>query len=159
MYLGHRYDQLTDSETQETDATNDTSASKTLNTLVELMASSDNTEEVEEPEAKDTVSKDDYLKLQDQIVEIQKQSKKDKDAADTVIRTNLMSELKTLNPSLAKINKDSNMETLQIVVETTKQFSTGFPSLKEGKDKETKADAGNHTIQHYDFVKKEFVYT
>lgn len=76
------------------------------------------------------VSKDDFMELQKQLLELQEDKEKADIEKDKLEREYAFKELETLSPKHAKINEKSSTATLKIVLDTVKETKAGFPSFE-----------------------------
>ena len=82
------------------------------------------------------VSKEDFMALQNQLLELQEDKEKAAKEKEELERDYAFKELESLNPKLAKINEKSGTATLRTVISTFKETKAGFPSF----DAEPEAD-------------------
>ncbi len=64
-----------------------------------------------------------------------------------------LKDLDAASPKLAKMHKDSPLDTLKTVLSTFVEVNKGFPSLDKDNDTPKIADAANHDTMDYDFSK------
>lgn len=81
----------------------------------------------------ETVSKKDYMSVQKQVLDLQKEKQQSDADKEELDRTYAMNELKRLSPQLAKINEKSSADTLKTVISTLTEVKKDFPSLKDAK--------------------------
>ena len=100
-----------------------------------------------EVEVKQTISVEDHVKLQKQLVDVQKQlSTMEADKVETQRQTALAN-LRIIDPKLADMNKDASTSTLEAVRVSVEQMSKGFK--KHVSNNETPNDTENTGVGEY----------
>jgi len=100
------------------------------------------------------VSKQGYNEMQKSLIALQKKDEANDAEKLELEKTNLLTQLSTINPKFAELHKDSNKDMLLGALATAKAEASSFTELNKGKDKgDAKIDHNNFTNVKYDWTK------
>ncbi|KKL46720.1 hypothetical protein LCGC14_2342700, partial [marine sediment metagenome] len=100
------------------------------------------------------VSKQGYNEMQKSLIALQKKDEANDAEKLELEKTNLLTQLSTINPKFAELHKDSNKDMLLGALATAKAEASSFTELNKGKDKgDAKIDHTNFTNVKYDWTK------
>lgn len=113
---------------------------KTLETTEEVKVDDkkDDKSTVETPQSVSTVSLKDYEVLQAQLLEANSKVEATEKEKVEIQRLGVLNSLKSINPKLMEINKDAELSTLNAVLTSFKETSSGFKKHTSDVDTETK---------------------
>ena len=112
---------------------------------------------IDDPEMM-TLSKDSFVEMQKNIINLEKKAESAEKEKDETARLSVYGELLSINKKLAKLNEKSSIEMLKGALQAAKEIKSGFATLNPKDKPVDKANESNHDSMKYDFVKKKYVF-